>query len=60
MTWRTTPVTEPAPAKPKIFISYSHKDEGWKDKLRSHLGVIEKDRFNLWDDRRIQTGEDWY
>lgn len=23
--------------KPTVFISYSHKDEGWKDRLRPHL-----------------------
>lgn len=27
---------------PSIFISYSHKDEIWKDRLRPHLGMLEK------------------
>jgi hypothetical protein len=27
--------------KPTIFISYSHKDEGWKDRLVTHLGVLQ-------------------
>jgi len=27
--------------KPTVFISYSHKDEKWKDRLRSHLKVLE-------------------
>jgi len=30
--------------KPTVFISYSHKDEKWKDRLRPHLGVLEQAR----------------
>ena len=45
--------------KPTVFISYSHKDEDWKDRLRPHLGVLEKaGRITLWDDRRIDAGDD--
>jgi len=47
--------------KPTIFISYSHKDEKWKDRLRPHLGVLEQqDRITIWDDRRIDAGAKWY
>lgn len=47
--------------KPTIFISYSHKDEGWKDKLLSQLGVfVKQDLLNVWEDRQIGAGEDWY
>jgi hypothetical protein len=28
--------------KPTIFISYSRKDDEWKERLASHLGVAEK------------------
>ncbi len=46
---------------PTVFISYSHKDEAWKDRLRPHLGVLEKaGRINIWDDRRIDGGAGWY
>jgi formylglycine-generating enzyme required for sulfatase activity len=46
---------------PKIFISYSHKDEDWKDRLVTHLGVLRHQRlFDLWDDRRIAAGKDWH
>ena len=45
----------------KVFISYSHKDEDWKNRLVTHLGVLEKQGFlEIWDDRRIHGGEDWY
>ncbi len=47
--------------KPTIFISYSHKDKGWKDQLLSQLGVfVKQDLLNVWEDRRIGAGEDWY
>ena len=47
--------------KPTVFISYSHKDEEWKDLLIPHLKALEQqDQIVLWDDRKIGTGEDWY
>jgi len=46
--------------KPTVFISYSHKDEDWKDRLVSHLGVLQHEGLlDQWDDRRIDAGEDW-
>jgi len=47
--------------KPTVFISYSHKDEEWKDRLVTHLGVLQQEGIlDTWDDRRIGAGEDWY
>jgi len=41
---------------PTIFISYSHKDEKWKNRLHSHLGVLEKvGQITIWDDQKIDT-----
>ena len=49
------------PTKPTVFISYSHKDEVWKDRLNAHLGVLkEHGLLNFWDDREIGAGENWY
>ncbi len=46
---------------PTVFISYSHKDEEWKGRLVTHLRVLEmEDILDEWDDRRIETGKDWY
>jgi len=46
---------------PTVFISYSHKDEVWKDRLVTHLGVLQQEGLlDLWDDRRIGAGADWY
>jgi len=45
----------------KVFISYSHKDEQWKDRLQPHLRALEQQGdISLWDDRRIGIGENWY
>jgi len=47
--------------KPTVFISYSHKDEVWKDRLVTQLGVLQQEGLlDMWDDRRIGAGEDWY
>lgn len=43
-----------------MFISYSHKDEVWKDRLVTHLAVLAKQGLlDSWDDRRIAAGESW-
>ena len=45
---------------PSVFISYSQKDEEWKDRLVTHLGVLEQAGIlDLWEDRRIEAGDDW-
>ncbi len=47
--------------KPTVFISYSHKDEEWKDRLRPHLGALEQaGRVVVWDDRKIDPGGEWF
>jgi hypothetical protein len=46
---------------PSIFISYSHADEEWKDRVVTQLRVLESERqFDVWEDRQIAVGEDWY
>jgi hypothetical protein len=45
----------------KIFISYSHKDEAWKDRLVTHLKVLEmQGLLEVWDDRKIGAGDEWF
>jgi hypothetical protein len=46
---------------PTVFISYSHRDEAWKDRLVTQLGVLQRQGLlDLWDDRRIAAGEEWH
>ena len=48
-------------SKPTVFISYSHKDEDWKNRIVSHLGVLQQeDLLDIWEDRRIVGGDDWF
>ncbi len=45
---------------PRVFISYCHQDEAWKDRLVKQLRVLElEERLSLWEDRRIVAGDDW-
>jgi len=44
-----------------VFISYSHKDKRWKDRLVTHLVLFQKQGLlDVWDDSRITAGDDWY
>ncbi len=45
-----------------VFVSYSHKDEKWKDWLEPHLKALENLGYvtDFWDDRDIDAGEEWY
>jgi len=46
--------------KPTVFISYSHQDETWKERLVKHLSVLEEEGFlAVWDDRRIEADAKW-
>ncbi len=46
---------------PSIFISYSHKDEAWKDRLLTHLTpLVAAGRVEVWNDRRIRPGSEWF
>ena len=47
--------------QPTVFISYSHQDEVWKDRLLPHLKVLEQvGRITTWVDRKIDAGDTWY
>lgn len=45
---------------PKIFISYCREDKDWKDRVSTHLKVLEMEkRFEVWTDTVIPAGDDW-
>jgi hypothetical protein len=47
-------------AKPKIFISYSHPDEAYKQKLEKHLSTLKRNKeIEVWNDRELIPGEEW-
>lgn len=44
----------------KIFISYSHKDEAFKNELVTMLTSLERRGVvDAWQDRRIEAGDEW-
>ena len=44
----------------KVFISYSHKDAKWLERLQVHLIPIEREGLiDLWDDTKIIGGSKW-
>src|SRR5215831_7119681 len=43
-----------------VFISYSHKDAKWLEKLKQFLRPLEdKELVRVWDDSEIRAGSDW-
>jgi len=45
----------------KIFISYSHRDEKWKQQLVKQLEVLQmQGDVQVWDDRKIKAGDNWF
>jgi TIR domain len=43
-----------------VFISYSHKDAKWLEKLKQFLRPLEdKELIRVWDDTEIRPGSDW-
>ncbi len=44
----------------QVFISYSHSDREWLDRLQIHLKPLErKSSISVWDDTRILSGAKW-
>jgi hypothetical protein len=44
----------------KIFISYSHKDKEYMDRILMHLKPLEtKGLIDVWVDEEIKAGDDW-
>jgi hypothetical protein len=44
----------------KVFVSYSHEDCVWLDRLSQHLAILERRGLvSLWSDRQIDVGSDW-
>ena len=43
-----------------IFVSYSHADRDWLERLQTHLAPhVRGEKLDLWDDTKIAPGADW-
>src|SRR3954453_5624521 len=51
----------PSPStRTKVFVSYSHADKDWLDRLKRHLKpLVREGRLDCWDDTHIRPGVDW-
>jgi hypothetical protein len=44
----------------QVFISYSHQDAHWLERLRVHLRpLVRESTLEVWDDTQIQAGAAW-
>lgn len=44
----------------EVFISYSHKDERFREDLEDHLSMLKRNEvISVWHDRKIIPGNDW-
>jgi hypothetical protein len=45
---------------PKVFLSYSHEDEEWKDRITRSLRILERQGLaEVWDVSNVAAGTDW-
>lgn len=48
------------PLRDQVFISYSHEDKKWLDKLQTMLKPLTRGRqISVWADTEIRTGTKW-
>jgi DNA-binding MarR family transcriptional regulator len=40
----------------QVFVSYSHKDKKWLEKLKTMLQPLRNEAIEVWDDSRIKPG----
>jgi hypothetical protein len=53
-------MTPSPPKRTKVFISYSHADKEWLERLKRHLKpLVREGRLDCWDDTHIRPGDDW-
>jgi hypothetical protein len=52
-------VPQPAPERRHVFISYSHADRAWVERLKRMMAPLLRgsgQELRLWDDSRIEAG----
>jgi hypothetical protein len=56
-----SPLAEKDAGRPaEVFLSYSHTDSRWRDRLKVHLKpLVRDDSIDIWDDTRIKAGQAW-
>jgi formylglycine-generating enzyme required for sulfatase activity len=50
----------PPPERDQLFISYSHVDRGWVERLQKMIRpLVRSEALRLWDDSQIPAGAKW-
>ena len=50
----------PEAGRRKVFVSYSHKNLKWLERVQTHLkDLTRRDLIELWDDTKIQSSTQW-
>jgi hypothetical protein len=59
--YRQKPTTSEERGMPvKLFISYAHKDEDFRQELNTHLKLMQRQKLiDAWHDRQILPGQEW-
>jgi formylglycine-generating enzyme required for sulfatase activity len=55
-------VLQPDPERRHVFISYSHADRGWVERIRQVMAPLLMQQgkdLQLWDDSQIEPGDRW-
>src|SRR5262249_23317517 len=47
------------PTRDLVFISYSHRDRDWLDRLQTLLKPYTRQNLKIWADPYIEVGNDW-
>ncbi len=43
-----------------VFVSYSHADKKWLERLKVHLKPLERDhQIVIWNDTKLRSGDKW-
>ncbi len=47
-------------SRTQVFVSYSHRDKKWLERLQVHLTPLQRSgAIDLWDDTRVSAGDVW-
>ena len=53
-------MAHPRAKRDKVFISYSHKDKKWRERLQVFLTPLKREgKLDWWDDTKIAPGTKW-
>lgn len=57
---KQTKLPDSSDKKLKVFISYSHKDENYRQELETSLSLLKRQNLiETWSDRKILPGKNW-